>query len=377
MPLSFKKFLALHVSLPLAIIIVVIILTIRHCFYSQSYTVGVYYYPWYYYDFHGGQYLREKLVPKQIPVLGEYNDRDENVITNHLKWSAYAGVDFWVTSWWGPNSREDETIRNHILKNPNLKNLKIALLYETTGRTIDFSTYANISPDIEYIAENYFQHLNYLRIDGKPVLVVYLTRVLSLKGTLGITIARMRNAAAAKGYQLFIIGDEVWGNPPLATSNLTLLDGITNYDVYGNLGASNYANESAVIEYYNKQSTWRNAAQDLNIAFIPSVTPGFNDRGVRNEHLPLSRRLTEESESGSLFWMMLHTQKELVDKRVKRMIMVTSWNEWHEDTQIEPVAPAPPTTIDVSGDEAFYTNGLSYEGYGMLYLQILRQELSR
>ena len=28
--------------------------------------------------------------------------------------------------------------------------------------------------------------------------------------------------------------------------------------------------------------------------------------------------------------------------------MITSWNEWHEDTQIEPVAIAPPTPIAVS-----------------------------
>ena len=52
--------------------------------------------------------------------------------------------------------------------------------------------------------------------------------------------------------------------------------------------------------------------------------------------------------------------------------MVTSWNEWHEDTQIEPVAPAPATNLD---DNAGYdTNDLYYNGYGMLYLNILRDK---
>ena len=41
---------------------------------SSSYTVGVYYYPWYGDDFHGGRYLREHLQPPQLPSLGEYDD---------------------------------------------------------------------------------------------------------------------------------------------------------------------------------------------------------------------------------------------------------------------------------------------------------------
>ncbi len=52
-----------------------------------SNNVGAYYYPWYLNDFHGGYYLRKHLVPLQEPVPGEYNDRNEDVITRHLKWS--------------------------------------------------------------------------------------------------------------------------------------------------------------------------------------------------------------------------------------------------------------------------------------------------
>ena len=75
-----------------------------------DYNVGVHYYPWYYNDFHGGQYLREHLKPKQLPELGEYNDRDEAVINQHIEWSHDAGIDFWSASWWGAGSREDVTL---------------------------------------------------------------------------------------------------------------------------------------------------------------------------------------------------------------------------------------------------------------------------
>ena len=41
-----------------------------------------------------------------------------------------------------------------------------------------------------------------MKIDGKPVVIVYLTRVLSYYGTLQSSLLAMRQAAAAAGYQL-------------------------------------------------------------------------------------------------------------------------------------------------------------------------------
>ena len=52
------------------------------------------------------------------------------------------------------------------------------------------------------------------------------------------------------------------------------------------------------------------------------------------------------------------------------MLMVSTFNEWHEDTQIEPTIVAAPTTMDnASGTLA---QGYSYSGYGNLYLDELR-----
>ena len=64
---------------------------------NSVYAVGVYYYPWYGGNFHGGRYMREHLRPPQLPGLGEYDDRAPEVIAQHLEWSRAANVSLWVS----------------------------------------------------------------------------------------------------------------------------------------------------------------------------------------------------------------------------------------------------------------------------------------
>ena len=341
---------------------------------NSLYTVGVYYYPWYGGDFHGGKYMREHLRPPQLPSLGEYDDRDPEVIAQHLQWSMTANVSLWVTSWWGPGRREDRTLLQHILPHEELGEMQIALFYETSGRIPNFDDVSNISSDIAHMSANYFAHPNYLRIDGRPVLFVYLTRVLSRNGILNEVIALMRRTAKTAGYDLYIVGDQVFGQPT-NSSALSLLNAVTNYDVYGSMGAQGYAGQPAVDAYYAAQAKWKALANEAGTAFIPAATPGFNDKGVRGGHPAVSRRLTLSSEHGTLFRAMLQQAINHTENATGDMLLITSWNEWHEDTQIEPVVESAPTTSDV-GDGA-YSEGLDYEGYGERYLNILREETTR
>ena len=335
---------------------------------------GVYYYPWYGgSDFHGRKYLREKLVPVQTPQLGEYNDTDPEIIRQHLEWSEYAGVGLWVTSWWGPDLMTDKTTKDHILTHPDLNDMKIALFYETSGRMKDFVDDSNVASDIKYIAENYFDHPNYYTIDDRPVLFVYLTRVLARNGNLESTMDLMREAASEAGHDIYIIGDQVFGKPPSTTDDIALLDGITNYDVYGSSGGKMYATQEKVDNYYSAQAGWKAKADQVGVSFVPAASPGYNDRGVRDGHEPLSRKLTKDDEFGSLFRAMLTEAVRLTDSKTGNLFVITSWNEWHEDTQIEPVTVAPPTNKDNSNSGEEYTMGVEYEGYGTKYLDILRE----
>jgi hypothetical protein len=337
--------------------------------------VGAYYYPWHGRNFHnGGGYIRNQLDPPQEPTLGEYDDSKADTIKQHLAWSRQANIGLWVTSWWGPNRLEDSNTRDVIMEHEDLGDMKIALHYESTGRIKKDGDTSKVKSDVEYMCERYFDHPNYYRIDGRPVIVIYVTRVLEKMGLLEEAVLIMRTAANECGHNIYIVGDHVFQKAPEGGSQtympFTYFDAITNYDVYGSMGSPNYyAGADVVDAYYEEQDDWRRQAISNGCHFIPAVSPGFNDRGVRLEadHPPLSRRLTAYEEPGSLFAYSIPKALKLVDPMVDNLLLVNSFNEWHEDSQIEP-AVGESTTLP-----AELTGGVEYVGYGELYLNLLRQ----
>src|SRR5579863_5991557 len=59
-----------------------------------------------------------------------------------------------------------------------------------------------------------------------------------------------------------------------------------------------------------------------------------------------------------------------------KMIHITTFNEWHEDTELEPSVVTDPTTTDTSPSGTQFTQGLVYQGFGTTYLDIVRSGIS-
>lgn len=339
-------------------------------------TVGAYYYPWWYQHFQISRegYMRRDLQPRQDIRLGHYDDRNPAVLTQHLEWARQANIGMFVSSWWGPNKREDNFLKNLVFTTassspvPNLGDFPFAILYETTGRikeSTGWDVSINVPSDFEYICQtqNYISHPNYYKIDGRPVILIYLTRKLEIEQVLDDLLRIIREKCG--GDSVYIIGDHMWDIPPDKT--LDDLDAITNYDWYGNVGRPRYAGQSRVDAYYQEAASWKAYAATHQAHFIPAVTPGFNDRGVRLQvnHPAMSRKLDANSEEGSLLAAQLVQAIPLIDPGAGNLLLVNSFNEWHEDTQIEPCDGITTT------DPVEYTQGLEYVGYGDLYLNIL------
>ncbi|MEX0677922.1 MAG: hypothetical protein WD063_12650 [Pirellulales bacterium] len=341
--------------------------------------VGAYYYPWYG-PFAGGhdlnQSVRGHLVPPQPPAIGAYSSRDPKTISAHIDQSHWGNISFWAVSWWGPNSAEDATFRDAILAHPRHAELKYAVHYESTGRlgSIDNPDFTNLVPDFRHLANNYFANPSYLRVDGRPVVFMYVTRAYFNSQAARDAVAELRTLMKSK-FQLnpYLVGDDLFIGG-VDRGRAKLWDAITDFDVYGTVLQQKGSTAAALVELAKVYDDARAAIAPLGIAFVPTASPGFNDKGVRGGHPAAPRYLVDgpKSRPGDLFARMLtNVAVPRTDPAAGNILMINSFNEWHEDTQIEASGIAPPTNVDDSGKDRF-TEGHYYEGYGEKYLKILR-----
>jgi glycoprotein endo-alpha-1,2-mannosidase len=346
---------------------------------AREVVVGAYYYPWYG-PFAGGhdlrQSLRGHLVPPQRPAIGFYDSRDRRTIAAHIDQSHRGNIDFWAVSWWGPNSAEDATFRKSILAHPRRAELKYAVHYESTGRLGDPSTpdFANLVPDFRYLARHYFANPDYLKHDGRPVVFMYVTRAYFNSPSARDAVAALRSTMQSEfGVNPFLVGDDLFQGG-VDRKRARLWDAVTDFDVYGTVLQSGGSTSAALVELARIYDDARAAIAPLEVAFVPTASPGFNDKGVRGGHPSAPRYLIDESKprSGDLFERMLRdVAVPRTDPQAGNILMINSFNEWHEDTQVEPAANAARTKVDDSGQGRF-TEGHFYEGYGEKYLKILR-----
>ncbi|MCU7492360.1 MAG: hypothetical protein HF309_12155 [Ignavibacteria bacterium] len=330
--------------------------------------IGVCYYPWYTNKDHWkGDNLRENLQPQQMPLLGKYDCIDQDVISRHVQWSLQAGIDFWIESWWGQGSSTDNVILEGQLKNSGFrKNMGYCLLYEPKdGVPINVNdTYiTRFLSNLDYMAKNHFNSPNYLKIDNKPVLYIYLTR--TMQGDIKRLFESADTLLQNRGFDgLYVVGDEVYWNQ-FSESHLNYMEAVTAYNPHVSQSwvsnAADFVNRTK-SELYDP---WMNIVNKSSKSFWVDVLPGFNDLGVRKEmqHPVIPR------DSVNTFKNFLSSAKTVLKNQTVplKVLVVTSWNEWHEDSQIEPVSESPMPT-----QKPFeLTKGFWYHGYGTGYLGIL------
>lgn|GEM_PF-1678764 len=351
----------------------------------DDYFTGVFYYAWYEDNPNGhqlgnGEYVRYHLLPQQRPWLGHYSCRDTLVIQQHLDWMQNFGIDFMAVSWWGQEFFDNYTLRDFIAPEMAGGPVKFCIFYETPILGMD--AYIVIGPeeeaklisDFTYIADNFFGHPNYLTIDGRHVVFLYMSNLLA--GNYEQAFINVRTELENRGYNLYLIGDE-WGETvptDEAIAHFQFLDGITSYHMgiwWGNypIDVDFFAEKSHYAGY------WERACREAGKVFIPDVNLGFNGNWTGEPYVAIAPR---EAAHGygetSSYETNIKVTRPFVDPELK-MMMISTWNEWHEDTQIEPTIVTEPTNEDASG-QGFYTGGFTYEGYGTTLLKVTRDLLA-
>ncbi len=225
------------------------------------------------------------------PAVQLYDSTDTQVLRWQDRALARAGVDIAISSWWGVGTYEDQALARAIR---TCKSVQWCIYYEQEA-------YGNpsalqIYQDVKSVLDRFGSTGNYAKIDGKWLVFVY--------GAGGDETAdRWRVAKAllvGADYPLYLNADT------------------------GDAGPANAPNPWDAVHQYNPV-IYHGATNSLpKVDDSAWVSPGFWKVG---EDQPLLPR--------SLAAFTSACNAAVSDRQRVRFILVETWNEWHEGTQIE------------------------------------------
>jgi glycoprotein endo-alpha-1,2-mannosidase len=378
--------------------------------------VGAYYYLWNPDNIVDATTLRGHTIPSQVPPAALVNSASPQTAARDITNAHAAGVNFFAVDWWpydpgysGRDYRVADAAMKDFLAAPNLREMKFAMFYETWNLGFNPPYEATpVTPQMELhfdsdmlsFAQRYFKNPSYLHIGGRPVVYLYLTRTLT--GDVAALTAGARAYLEQHGYGApFFVGDEVyWRTTPedqVASGQMAFaeqpqvgrieaFDAVTSYTLYygdpssvtgpagdstGYPGTTNIAADQRFL-----LTIYRNATQN-KVPVLPVVQPGFNDRGYRltANHPALPRQwLPGEGPASTLDHFFRCVAIPELDPTLP-IVMVTSWDDWNEDTGVEPI-PGTPTTHDDSPSGNAYTQGYPYGGEGTSTERMLGRDVA-
>ncbi len=327
---------------------------------APSYRVAAFYYPWYDTPALTGAWKHwhepgfappDDISSDYYPALGAYSAVDRAVVAQHFAWLRQAGVGVIITSWWGRGTFEDRAVPL-LLDVAEEYGIKVAFHIEPYGgRTAE-----RLVEDIVYLYDRYGDQPAFYRTQqasrwspdsrNKGLFFVWLIEFADPTGP-PVEASYWRDAMDA----IHALPDGA-----LVIANTTRPDWVDggHFD-----GLYNYV--TLRLDQQNGFAWAQGLPPDA--WYAPSVAPGFSARRIQyseDTYLPREDGATYHAQ-----W-----QAALGTGVEPQMVTITSFNEWHEGTQIEPIA--------VGKENG---RGYTYADYGTLppdgYLTLTREWVER
>ena len=291
---------------------------------SVPHQVLAFYYGWYGNPTTSGRWIHWEKVDAahtnigsstHYPVLGAYDCHDPAIAERHCRDAKTAGLSGFIATWWG---RDDFTDRGlPVLLDAAKKNGLAVTVYYETAHPDHGSPYDNALADILYLLKTYGNHPACLKVKDKPVIFVYGRAIeeLKLKGWEKL-IAEVN--ASYPGGAVFV-GDQI------STEAARVFDGIHTYNITGQTAGKSLREMRAWAR--KNYRDWIHIAGTERIACV-TVIPGYDDTKTGREP---PRPITDRH--GGDTYRVLWEEAMITNPD---WVLLTSWNEWHEGSEIEP-----------------------------------------
>ncbi|XP_041351492.1 glycoprotein endo-alpha-1,2-mannosidase-like [Gigantopelta aegis] len=314
-----------------------------------NYNVHVFYYPWYGNPENDGRYFHwnhhyiphwnkmesikwplglhkppEDIGANYYPLLGLYSSGDPKVVKAHMAQIQSTGAGVVVVSWYPRSTadkegKEPDMLMPLILDSAQDYNLKVAFHIEPYKNR----NHITLKQDLKYIMDSYGEHPAFYRMihRGKYLPVYYIYDSYLVSSSNWSKILKPGGG-----------GDSV-RNTDLDGIFIGLLVELKHKRDLTNAGFDGFytyfANNG--FTYGSSWKHWHDIAhfaRTNRLLFIPSVGPGYLDTRIR----PWNRENTKPRDHGIYYEASFKSAMDVHPL----VITVTSFNEWHEGTQIEP-----------------------------------------
>jgi hypothetical protein len=299
--------------------------------------VGVYYFPGWH---SASQWHPLERFPERKPLLGWYREGDPEVADWHIKWAVEHGITFFAYDWyWSQGSRQlEHALHDGYFRARYRSLLKFCLLWANHNAP-NTSSLEDCLAVTRYWIQNYFRRQEYLRVEDKPVMIIFSTERLTADlGSEGVrnAIAEMRAECGRAGlpglYLMACVADAGQARAAAAEG----YDAVTAYTWPG-LGLQSTELSGpyeSLLEGYRRN--WLHIISESPIPLALPICGGWDSRPwhghnniVRFGRTPdLFRRHLEDAKRT--------LQSQSTPRPPSQLLLIEAWNEWGEGSYIEP-----------------------------------------